>query len=133
MQELDSNTRDRLFENERPSDEAFPSPRPDSDPWWTQLKFDELGTKLDYQGELWAAEELATADVTLAQYAADLLKHKRGGADVNNRACALVYADPANSREALEELKRHPGSPKAERNLEILEHAEPAPEVAAEW
>jgi hypothetical protein len=132
MQELDSTARDRLFEKLGPSDEAFPPYQPDPEPWWNELEFDDAGTKLEYQGEQWLAEELATSDPALAQYTADSLAGMQDPPDVNNRACALVYADPANRESAADQLKGIKGASHADHNLTILERSEQAPAVAVD-
>jgi hypothetical protein len=132
MQELDSNTRDRLFEKMNPTDEAFPPNPPDPEPWWKELEFDSEGSQLEYQGERWTAEELATADPALARFAAELLKDETKPADVNNRACALVYADATKLEEPRKLWEDIPGKSKADANLKVLKKVEPAPAVAAD-
>jgi hypothetical protein len=132
MQELDSNTRDHLFEKMISTDEAFPPNQPDPEPWWKELEFDSEGSRLEYQGESWTAEELATADPALAKYAADMLKDQGKPADVNNRACALVYAESTKLQEPRKLWESIPGRSKADANLKVLERAEAAPTVAAD-
>ena len=108
MRELDADDRDALMER---LDVGVPGPAgvpPVTDPgdrWWEELKFDPAGVDLDYQGEKWRPEQLASADPGLARYAAALLKDRPEPANINNRACALVYADQKDLAEPLRLLE----------------------------
>ena len=70
-----------------------PHPEPPSD-WWVALTFDPKGDTVPNGGKQWSANDLARSGRAWAQIAADLLAAKTGDPNVNNRACALVFADP---------------------------------------
>lgn len=124
MQELDADARDRLMER-LDVDQAPPVIAPDGSPWWEQLKFDPEGIAIEYQGESWRPEELCAADPGLASYAAAVLSDHKNPADINNRACALVFAEPSDLAEPTKLLEGISGKSLADDNLKLIRQHDP--------
>jgi len=73
--------------------------------WWTDLHFDQAGRLVPWKDNEWSARELAVSDAAYAAIARDYLApFKNVAADLNNWACASIYADPGDAATAGEGL-----------------------------
>lgn len=124
MRNLDSTARDSLVSRLEGEVADFPPvEEPEERPWWAALSFDSDGKRVPYSGEQWSVEDLARSDPALAQEAADALTAATDGADINNRACAVVFADSERAVEALKLLESIPGQSHADANMKLIQNS----------
>jgi len=76
-----------------------------AEPWWKALHFDQAGRRVPWNNNDWTARELAVSDDAYAAIARDYLApFKNVAADLNNWACASIYADPGDAAAARDAL-----------------------------